>query len=193
MMNGREEDDPGQDLGPERGPACLRGDLDARLGQLVEECLPGLRRDRGRELFAVGQISGRAATRLDGDGLHLVGGDVVQELRIVEGDRLLLPGRRQKEEQHNEDCERDQPEVMTPPRRRRGRNRGPFVPRRRGIGLLGHGFHPTSTTGQVLHGTGRPDRRPVEMQDGRQPSLRRASGPSRFTHREFEPLCSGAE
>ncbi len=49
MMNGQEQDQPGQHLGRRSEvPVGLRRDLDAGLLQLVEERLPGLGRDRRR-------------------------------------------------------------------------------------------------------------------------------------------------
>ena len=68
-------------------PGWSRGDLDVGLLQLGEEGLAGLGRDHRGVGAPVGQRARGGAGGLDGYRLHLVGRDVVHELRVVEGDR----------------------------------------------------------------------------------------------------------
>ena len=135
-----QQDHHRQHLGAEGGTGCLRRDLNAGLLQIVEERLPGLRRDCRRVGRTLGKGAGRGACGGDRDRLHLVGRDVVQELRVVERDRLRAPNRRQGEKEDNEDRQGHEPEVVSPRRRLGRRGRGAIVVRRRRSGLFGHGL-----------------------------------------------------
>ncbi len=140
---GQEQDDPRQHLGGEGGPCRLGGYLDARALQVVEKSLTGLLRDHRRVGVAVGEGARCRPCRRDVDGLHLVGRDVVQELRVVERDLALALGRRQREEQQEEKGDGEGPEKVAP----RGRRplRRALIPLVRRVGLIRHESSPLSS------------------------------------------------